>query len=391
MNVRMPALEAAQAELDGLLTEARVGDSFDIKRIKSFDGTPTETMAHIKALSARVRELRTLGEAAASGAGAMSGDGNRPHGGFTGTTSTSIADNSRDWANSTAELFSKAAARYGVKALTSGSVDAPGMVRTGIFTMPSNPGRLLDLIINRQSIPGNEFEFLRQTTRTDNAAAVVDNATKPTSVYTVTSVQDRARVYAHLSEAVPLRLFADHKDLRPFLESEMSRGVLDALEDDIINGATGGENVVGILETSGIATQAYDTLGFAQTLRKAVTAMQVAHEAPTAWAINPNDAEVLDLLLTGEGAYVGASANGGFGYLNVFGNIPRLVTTSVPAGTAILADWSACHLYVRQGTTIDVDASGVLFDKNQAKFRVEGRFGFAVNRPAAFMAVDLTE
>lgn len=36
---------------------------------------------------------------------------------------------------------------------------------------------------------------------------------------TVKSVQDRVRVYAHLSEQAPLRLFTGHKYLRPFLGS----------------------------------------------------------------------------------------------------------------------------------------------------------------------------
>lgn len=387
-----PALQAVLDELTQLLAEADDGQGgHDVAKIRSIPGSNADKLKHIKGLNARVKELRTVAAAVDSGNGTMSGDGNRPFNGFKGTNGgATTSANMKDWANTTAELFAKAAEKHGVKALTSGSVDAPGMVRTGVFTMPTNPARLLDLLVNRKPIPGNEFEYLRQSTRTDNAAAVADGATKPTSVYTLASIQDRARVYAHLSEAVPLRLFADHRELRPFLESEMSRGVLDALEDDIVSGASGAvENVTGILNVSGIAAQAYAT-SVPQTLRKAVTKMQNAHENPTAWAINPTDLEVLDLLLTADGAYVGASATG-WTYANVFGPVPVVATTSVPAGTALLADWGAATLYVRENTRIDVDMSGAeLFDKNLAKFRGEGRFGFAVNRPAAFCSVDLS-
>jgi HK97 family phage major capsid protein len=390
MAQNYPALQAVKEELSQLLAEADDGQGgFDLAKIRSMTGTNAEKLAKIKALNARITELKAMGEAS----GRLSGDGAQAF--KTGVASShkaataSTAQGARQWAQDATQALTKAAEKHGVKALTSGSVDTPTMVRTGLFAMPSNPARLLDLIVDVQSVPGNEFEYLQQTVRTDNAAAVVDANTKPTSIYTVKSVQDRVRVYAHLSEPVPLRLFADHKDLRPFLESEMTRGVLDALEADIVSGAVAGENVVGILNTTGIGATAYAT-SIPVTLRKALTAMQTAHEAPNAWALNPVDAEVLDLLLTADGEYVGGSADGGFAYSNIFGNIPRVVTTSVPAGTAILADWTQCRLYVRQGTTIDVDASGALFDTNRAKFRAEGRFGFAVNRPSAFRTVDLT-
>lgn len=299
--------------------------------------------------------------------------------------SASIADGTRAWATATAAKMGESAAQFGVKALTSGSIDAPGMVRTGTFTLPTNPARLLDLLVNRRPVPGNEFEFLRQTTRTDNAAAVADAGTKPTSVYTVTSVADRVRVYAHLSEPVPLRLFQDHSDLQSFLDMEMSRGVLDKLEVDIVSGAAAAENVVGILNTTGIGSTPFTT-NSVTSLRKAYTAMRNLHEDPTAWVLNPTDAETLDLLQTADGAFIVDTS----GFANVFKDLPVAVSTSVPAGTALLADWRLCELYVRQDTRVDADTSGALFDTNRAKMRAEGRFGFAVNRPQAFRKVALT-
>ncbi|MFG2892958.1 phage major capsid protein [Streptomyces sp. NPDC048248] len=338
----------------------------------------------LKRLNERAEELAGLG---AKACGTESGDGARPYQlgeGVDRRGSSSIAEGTRNWAAETAAKLARTATDRGIKALTSGQVDAPQMVRTGLFTMPTNPARLLDLIVDRIQIPGNEYEYLRQTTRTDNAAAVADNATKPTSVYTVTSIQDRARVYAHLSEAVPLRIFADHKDIEQFLATEMARGVLDRLESDIVSGAAAQENVTGILNTAGIGITAFTTSPLI-TLRKARTAMEAAHEEPTAWVLHPNDAEVLDLTTTADGEFVVDSS----GYANVFGTIPKVISTSVPAGTALLADWRQCSLYVREDTTLDADRSGVLFEKNQVKLRAEGRFGWAVNRPAAFRTIDL--
>ncbi|WP_315897987.1 phage major capsid protein [Arthrobacter sp. UKPF54-2] len=70
--------------------------------------------------------------------------------------------------------------------------------------------------------------------------------------------------------------------------------------------------------------------------------------------------------------------------------IPRIVSPAVPAGRAILADWSRAVVAVREEATMAVDTSGPLFDKNQAKMRVESRLGFGVKVPSAFAVLDLS-
>ena len=72
------------------------------------------------------------------------------------------------------------------------------------------------------------------------------------------------------------------------------------------------------------------------------------------------------------------------------GGLPTVGSSVVPAGTAYLGDWNQSRLYVREAGRLDADVSGVLFEKNQVKLRYEGRFGFAVLRPNAFVEIDLT-
>ena len=48
-----------------------------------------------------------------------------------------------------------------------------------------------------------EYAHLRQTTRSNNAAVVAEGAVKPTSVYSVTRIENSLVAVAHLSEAVP--------------------------------------------------------------------------------------------------------------------------------------------------------------------------------------------
>ncbi|NVM95362.1 phage major capsid protein [Arthrobacter wenxiniae] len=70
--------------------------------------------------------------------------------------------------------------------------------------------------------------------------------------------------------------------------------------------------------------------------------------------------------------------------------IPRVITNAVSAGTGILANWDMAEVVVHDdGVDLRVDAGGELFDKNQLKMRVEGRFGLAVQQPTAFVKVAL--
>ena len=84
----------------------------------------------------------------------------------------------------------------------------------------------------------------------------------------------------------------------------------------MLTGDGSGENFTGILNTSGIQTQSYDT-DLLTTLRRARTKVRVTGRAtPTAYVLHPNDWEDIDLLQDNEGRYF-------FGGRSVLG-MPRL-------------------------------------------------------------------
>ncbi|MDX1882251.1 hypothetical protein SBI63_02670, partial [Mycolicibacterium sp. 120270] len=99
-----------------------------------------------------------------------------------------------DWGTRAAAAF--AALHTSTRAVTAGSLDLPSLVQPDVVAKP-RPGRLIDLLVTRQQVAGNSFEYYRQTVRTNNAAPVADGTLKPTSVFTVEPVEDRCRVIAH--------------------------------------------------------------------------------------------------------------------------------------------------------------------------------------------------
>jgi HK97 family phage major capsid protein len=265
-------------------------------------------------------------------------------------------------------------------------------LETDVVTLSTTPRSLLELIPVRPLSggfgTGNSFSFLRQTVRTNNAAPVADRALKPTSVFTLAEIEDRVRVIAHLSDPVPERYFADHAALEDFLQSEMENGILDALQEQVVNGNGTGESLTGILATSGIISQSFATDRLT-SIRKGLTQLQATGVTPNALVLNPADLEALDLLradgatgtfLLGDPATESAT--------NIW-SVPRIPSNAVAAGTALLADWNQAEIVVREDAALALDRSGVNFTKNLVTMRVETRAGLAIKRPASFAVIDL--
>lgn len=290
------------------------------------------------------------------------------------------------WANAVAAKMHDAAGAMGVKALLTGEITTPPAVE--VVDLPAEPSNLLELI-PRALLAEQTFSYLRQTVRTNNAAVVADGGTKPTSVFTFEEVEDRARVVAHLSEPFPIRYLSDHASMIQVLDQQMRQGVYDALSDQVVNGDGTGENLTGILATTGVTAVPFAT-DVLTTIRKARTALEVKGERPTAWVFNPADVEALELIRE-DGATGGFLMDAG-AYDAVFGpGVQRVSSLAVAQGTAVLGDWSKARLRVREDvSTLAATQSGDLFETNRTKLRTEGRYGFEVLRPQAFAVVDLT-
>lgn len=289
------------------------------------------------------------------------------------------------WAKSVAGTLSRAASGVGVKALLQGEVAVPPAVE--ISAIPEVPATLLDLVA-RVPLASNNYAYLSQVVRSNNAAVVPDHATKPTSPYKFEEVQGRARVVAHLSEPFPLRYLSDYQGLAQILDQEMREGVLQALEAQLVAGDGEEENFTGIMATTGVTDVPFtgDPL---TTVRTARTVLESKAEHPNAWVLHPEDAASLEL--TRENGETGGFLMTNGAYEVLFGaGITRVTSTAIPKGTALLADWSQVRLYVREAEhTLAATQAGQLFEKNEVMLRSEGRYGLQMLRPQAVAVVHL--
>ncbi|HQZ19009.1 MAG TPA: phage major capsid protein [Vicinamibacteria bacterium] len=251
-----------------------------------------------------------------------------------------------------------------------------------------------------ESIPAKEvaenFSYLQQTVRTNNAAPVAVGALKPTSVFTLTRVEGRLKVVAHLSEPIPEYWLRDSTALEQFVRVEMVSGLAEAVAAQAINGDGIGENLAGISTTSGIQTQAFATDALT-SIRKGITALETLSMVPFLVVMNPLSWEAIEL--TREGGATGGYLLGSQGQplpidrakRQVWG-IPVALSTSVPSGAAapayVLAEESVTLFH--DGTVeVKWGLIGDDFGKNQVRCRAEGRFEMGVTRPAGVVKVTI--
>lgn len=300
---------------------------------------------------------------------------------------------------------------------TNGGIAAKALLPNGQapISVPLNPEPVRQdepVLALRQLIPSKpdsvgSWSYMRQTLRDNNAAIVPKGARKPTSLYSLDRVEERSHTIAHLSEPLARQDLDDAAMLGDFLDVEMRLGLELALEDEIVNGSGVGDHFTGLANLSGSHVQLFadDVLS---TTRRAITALEIRSLAPTGWVFSPGDWEAIELFGAGPGEY--ALSAGGAQALPVerasrrLWGLPVAVSTTVEPGAGYLVDFAgSTELRIREEARLDwsenmyrPDAFGAGdgasdFETNRITFRCEGRFGFAVTRPAGVVQVELAE
>jgi HK97 family phage major capsid protein len=303
------------------------------------------------------------------------------------------------WAKATAGILAERLA--GTKDITpSGSITAPAMAE-GIVRREDRPLTLLDLVTIVPLEGTDTFTYRRESARTVNARSVAVGTLKPTSVYGIEKISDTVKTIAHLSEMIDNTLLADVDELELFLGDVMAVGVLEALEDMLINAVGGRDDFDGVLELSGTQAQAFTTDALT-TARKAVTKLEVAHiTGALAWVLSPARWEAFELEKDAETYVLGDPGTAGrtlpvdTARRRLWGH-PVVLNTELEDDTAILGDWSPSSVRVREreGVTLTwsdavADEVGTGFETNRKVWRAEGRFGAEWRRPYAFVIADL--
>ena len=226
------------------------------------------------------------------------------------------------------------------------------------------------------------FAYMRQTTRTNAAAVVAEGAVKPTSVYSVTKIEQTLATIAHLSEGVSRFWFIDAESLQQFLNNELTYGLSLAVEAKAIADIAG---------TLGIQSNAY-SVSVLQTLRKSVTKLEANGYPPGGFVLHPLDFESIELALLSTPAIEYQSLPFDAVARRLWG-IPVTTTNAQTAGVA--------HTLATGAVGLNTGSEGVQiawsetsnaddFSRNLIRARCEGRYATSVFQPLGVVQSDLT-
>ena len=275
--------------------------------------------------------------------------------------------------------------------------------QTGILeTLGRRPLTIRNVISVRRT-GSDTVEYVRQTAHT-NAAATVPEATSSATDGTATTItggykpegswafERLTATVKTIAEWVPAtkRALADAGQLEGLINDELRADIAEEEENQILLGDGSGEDLTGIFNTSGIQTQAFDTDIF-RTVRRALTkARIVGRVVPNAVALNPEQVEVIDLARENgaTGAYLGAGPFA-LGPRTLWG-LPVIESEAIPAGRALVGDFTKAVLWDREQTTVTMtDSHADFFIRNLVAVLAEERVAFGVTRPTAFVDTDV--
>lgn len=286
-------------------------------------------------------------------------------------------------------------------ALPSGTPGSFGTIqRDPIIIPPMRTRRVRDLFPTRTTTAA-VIEYFRMTGFSNAASTVAERnagntafGAKPQSSFTFVGAQAPVRTLAHW-EAAHRNVLADEPQLRSIIDNELMYGLRLAEDDQILNGDGTGENLEGVLETSGIQTYDWsdgETTPVADTkadaLRRAATLSFLAYYEPTGIVLHPNDWEDIELTKDTNGQYLVAVSVAMGGEPRIW-RIPVVETPAIAEGTALIGAFgTGAQLYDREQASIRISEQHAdFFVRNAIVILAEQRLALAVKRPEAFVKV----
>lgn len=275
--------------------------------------------------------------------------------------------------------------QYGEKAFdgTSGGATLPvASFDPRIRSLPTR-NTFIRSVLPVQPIEGSDkVAYVAQVSPFTNSAAQVANAAlKPTSAMSVQRLEAPVVTVAHLSEGIPRQLLEDGgQSLSDFVDMVLRTGVLRKSEDDILNSSG---TPKGILQTTGIGTQARGTDSRLDAIRKAITKVQLsAYSQPNVVILHPTDAETLAVEKSADAHYY-SDPLAATDPNRVWG-IELIVSPAITAGTGLVMDTSYAQVWQRNEVRVTFTEYGLneagddMFSRNLLRFRAEERLSWGL-------------
>jgi HK97 family phage major capsid protein len=186
--------------------------------------------------------------------------------------------------------------------------------------------------------------------------------------------------------AVTLQALDDIPQLRAVLEDDLRRLLLLEIDSELLNGSGTTPHLRGVLNTSGILTQAFTTDAL-NSISLGITQIVAGGSGyPTAIVMNPTNWQAVRMTNSNGVWYFGSPADAGVSRL--FG-VPVIPSSSMTSGFALVGDFTFGTIFERWGVTFIVGLKDDDLIKNQQTIVCEARLALGIRRPTAFCNVDV--
>jgi HK97 family phage major capsid protein len=290
----------------------------------------------------------------------------------------------------------KERARIETKAtLTNSTAAAAGSLGAGLQTtrlpgvveLPQRPMTIRSLLA-QGNMDGQSIEFLKEHSRTDNAAMVAEGAAKPQSDFRLELVSTSAKVIAHHMK-VSRQTLSDVSMVRSMIDNRLSYGLDLKEEDQLLNGDGTGQNLLGIVPQAtayvsplaGADTQSIDKIRL--MMLQAALALLPADGI----VLNPADWAWIELLKDTTGRYIIGQPQGTIGAS--LWSLPVVPSMAMTIDKVLVGAFrTGAQIFDRWETTIETGYENDDFTKNLVTILGEKRLALATYRPGAFIYGD---
>lgn len=256
----------------------------------------------------------------------------------------------------------------------------------GFVEAVSRPVQLLDIIpLSRTGY--ESIVYMEETTRTHGAGERAEGAAFASSTFALTQRTSPVRKITD-SIAVTDEQLEDVAQVESYLNGRLLFGVRQRLDTQVLIGDGTAPNLRGLLNTSGIQTQARGADPQMDAFFRAITRVRVTGRAqPTHVVMHPTNWEQVRLARTADGQYIwGNPSEPG---IDRMWGLPVVQADAGAIGTgyvgSFLPQWIT--LAERRGIDVQVGYVGDQFTQGRRSMRADARYAFVVFRPAAFCTV----
>ena len=275
--------------------------------------------------------------------------------------------------------------------MSTGAGWAPESIRSGVVAL--SPQRALTLLDYLPSITVNQaaYKYMLESTFTNSAAETAESVDGTLNSYpeSALALTETTALIQKIPTFLPVsdEQIEDVPGITEYLNQRLSYMVKARFEGQLIAGNGTAPNIRGMINVSGVNTQAKSTDDTFTAIYKGITKIRVNGQTePNLILMHPNDWQDIRVLQASTGQFIFENPALA-GDKTLFG-IPVILSTAVTENTAVLLDSFYNMALMRRGVDVQFSNSHAsYFIQGVQAVRADMRGGFACLRPKSICTV----